>query len=114
MIPYQAKLYDKNTQYLKIDTGEAYTPEMLLQQFPTILNENAVLLCFNDMIYGVYELDYLLWKHSVSWNKNINIMLGQISEAVLSENTENTPIERIAAALEFLVLQSMPNTEVSE
>ena len=114
MIPYQAQLYNKDTQYLKIDTGEEYTPEMLLQQFPTILNENEVLLCFNDMIYGVYELDYLLWKYSISWNENINVLLGQISDAVLSENTENTPIERIAAALEFLALQSMPNVEVSE
>lgn len=114
MIPYQAQLYDENKQYMKMDTGEAYTKETLLQHFPTIHNKNAVLLCFNDMLYGVYELDYLLWKYSVSWNENINIMLGEISEAILSEETENTPIERIAAALEFLVLQSMPNVEESE
>lgn len=114
MIPYQAQLYDENTQYLKMDTGEAYTHETLLKQFPTIQNKNAVLLCFNNMIYGVYELDYLLWKYSIPWNENINVMLGQISEAVLSEQTESTPIERIAAALEFLVLQSMPNVEELE
>lgn len=114
MIPYQAQLYDENTQYLKMDTGEAYTHETLLKQFPTIQNKNAVLLCFNNMIYGVYELDYLLWKYSIPQNENINFMLGQISEAVLSEQTESTPIERIASALEFLVLQSMPNMEVSK
>lgn len=112
MIPYQAQLYDKNKQYMKMDTGEAYTRETLLMQFPTIQNKNAVLLCFNDMLYGVYELDYLLWKYSVSWNESIDIMLSRISDAVLSEKTENTPIERIAAALEFLALQSIPNAEV--
>lgn len=114
MVPYQAQLYNENTQYLKMDTGEAYTYETLLKQFPTIKNKNAVLLCFNNMIYGVYELDYLLWKYSISWDENIEIMLSRISDAVLSEKTENSPIERIAAALEFLVLQSMPNAEVSE
>lgn len=105
-----AEFYDSNKKYIKID-GEEYNEQTIVEDFPSIKSDGIVVFVEGMTRVVIYTapLDYLLHKYNIPESLKTDEMLMQITLAVNDDKTESTPLERIAAALEFLVLQSMPN-----
>ena len=107
------EIYNPQNAYLTKD-GQIYTEAMFMKDYPASVITTMVVYLYGRTIDHAETFDYLRGKHGIKVDIPDDVALNMIASEEEGIATESTPIERIAASLEFLVLQSMKGVEVSE
>lgn len=100
------EIYDKEKEYF-LPSGARYTHEMVVAKMPVVEVETCVVNCIGRC---VQEMDTLL---QAMEKRNVPPMLtpeeacAYINEYDAGKGEETPALERIAAALEFIVLSYM-------
>lgn len=101
---FTIEFYDENKTYYKNEGGE-YTKEEMITKFPKINTRNTVLVCENYSVpVKTMNIDHAQQEFGGDYNIDKEIMVASINSAILNSSTESSPLERIAAALEYLVM----------
>lgn len=97
------EIYDINKTYIK-PSGEIYTNDLFIKEYPAAQITKYALWVMGEVIIEAFPLSYIRGinkiPNSVSDEESIIIAT---NNRILKEE-ENSPIERIASALEFIEL----------
>jgi hypothetical protein len=104
------EIYDKEKEYTTPD-GEIYTPEMFIKNYSAAISETMAVYVYENTITDAHTMSYLRGKYNITNDVNNEMAIAIINNNVQIEKTESTPIERIAASLEYLVLLFMKEKE---
>ena len=98
------EFYDKNKTYFT-PQGQEITYETFKKDYPAV-DYTPMVCSVGDgvVIFEVYTYVSLCEEYGVSMDKESEKTLREIEMAMMSKNSENTPIERIASSLEYIVL----------
>lgn len=90
----------------ELQNGEKLSEEQMLALFPA-LGGGALIIVEGRTPIDSASYDYLLSKYYIEKPATIDEGLKLINNQLYFEQTESTPLERIAAALEFIELIMM-------
>lgn len=97
------EIYDPAKEYSTPD-GKLYTPKEFEKNYPSVNIEPMAVELMGRVIVSAAPLSYLKGMNQIKADVDNQKALSLISEKQNIKNTENTPLERIAAALEFFEL----------
>ena len=100
------ELYDKNKDYFTKD-GQIYSYEKVKKDYPAVDFTKLVVILYGRTVLKVETFDYLRGINRIKAGIPDDEALSQIANAEMVKLTESTPLERIAAALEFIELINM-------
>ena len=100
------ELYDKEKEYYTKD-GQIYSYDVVKKDYPAVDFTKLVVMLYGRTVLKVQTLDYLRGINRVKADVTDEEALEQIAHAEMVKETESTPLERIASALEFLELVNM-------
>ena len=100
------ELYDKNKEYFTKD-GQIYSCEQMQHDFPAVQYTKMVVFLYGRTIEKIEMFDYLKGINRIKADVPDDEALQMIEKAEELKRTESTPLERIAAALEFIELVNM-------
>ena len=101
-------IYDEKKEYTTAD-GKIYTKEMFYKNYPVAYSQQMAVFLYGNTIDDGIPVSYLLGKHGIG-TENIEEGIKKVNEMVRLKSDESTPIERIAASLEYLVLLFMEDS----
>lgn len=100
------EIYNSEKSYTTKD-GQIYTPEEFKRDYPAVNIEKMVVEVMGTVIISVFSFSYLKGINGVKADIPDEQALNLISQAEDIKKTESSPMERIAAALEFLEILNM-------
>lgn len=100
------EIYDKEKLYLTKDGG-IYSYEEFIKKYPAVLHTKMAVFCYENVIEKAEVFSYLLGINRISNTYTDEEALNILSNMEEEKTTESTPIERIAAAFEFIELLLM-------
>lgn len=100
------EIYDSKKDYFTKD-GQIYSYEKIKHDFPAVDYTKMVVTLYGRTIEKVETFDYLRGTNRIKADVPDEEALMLIAKAENIKKTESTPLERIAAALEFLELVNM-------
>ena len=100
------ELYDKNKDYFTKD-GQIYSYDVVKKEYPAVDFTKLVVMLYGRTVLKVETFDYLRGINRIKADIPDEEALSQIANAEMVKLTESTPLERIAAALEFIELINM-------
>jgi uncharacterized protein involved in propanediol utilization len=107
------EIYNPKNTYIT-DDGNYITPELFALEHNSV-NERLIAVGLEGRtIVEVKDYDYLRSKYSISSDVSDEQALKIINEAVKLASEESTPLERIAASLEYIVLHLISGGGIDE
>lgn len=103
---YIAEFYDFKKTYVTQD-GQLVDKEEFYKQYPAAKSIKMVVFLEGNALMEAYTFDYLQAHYSIPYNFDDNGKLALIQKMVNDEKTENSPLERIASALEYLAMTAI-------
>lgn len=100
---YTAELYNPEKTYVSKD-GQLITKEDFEKIYPASSYVKMVVFLEGNTLSEAYTLDYLIAHYVVPDFFEINQKIQIIEKMKNDESSENTPIERIASALEYIAM----------
>lgn len=100
------ELYNKEKEYFTKD-GQIYSYEKVKKDFPAVDHTKMVAILYGRTILRMETFDYLRGINRIKADVSDKEAISQIANAEMVKLTESTPLERIAAALEFIELINM-------
>lgn len=100
------EVYDLNKKYVKPD-GSEYTNELFVKDYPATSYTKMAVYVYENTIVKVSTVDYIRGINRISYEYNDETAMAMVSNIEQKAETESTPEERIAAALEFIELLNM-------
>lgn len=100
------EIYDKEKEYFTKD-GQIYSYEKVKEDFPAVDYTKLVVTLYGRTVEKVETFDYLKGINRIKADVTDDEALTLIEKAEELKRTESTPLERIAAALEYLELVNM-------
>lgn len=100
---YTAELYNSEKTYISKD-GKLITKEDFYKIYPAAQYVKMVVFLEGNAISEAYTFDYLVSHYVISDIFNDEQKVQMIEKMKNDEETESTPIERIASALEYIAM----------
>lgn len=100
------EIYNKNNEYSTKD-GQIYTPEMFEKDYTAVHSQTIAVRVYGNTIVEAHPMSYLRGINKIENDVSDEEAIAQINAIQQINETENTPIERIASSLEYLVLLFM-------
>ncbi len=104
------EVYDKEKEYVTKD-GKIYSEEMFRRDYPAVVSQKMAVYVYGNTITQAFPLAYLRGINGIENSMTDGNAMMLINERKQLDETENTPLERIAASLEYLVLLFMGNRQ---
>lgn len=104
------EIYNKEKEYATKD-GRIYTAEMFEINYPAVHSQTMAVYVYENVIAEAHPLSYLRGINQIDNSFTDEEAIIKINEQKQLDETENTPIERIAASLEYLILLLMENKQ---
>ena len=104
------EIYNKNNEYTTKD-GQIYTAEMFENDFTAVNSQTMAVYVYGNTITEAHPMSYLRGINKIENDVLDEEAIAQINAIQQINETENSPIERIASSLEYLVLLFMENKQ---
>lgn len=100
---YIAEFYNPEKEYVTKD-GQFIDKEEFYKKYPAAKSIKMVVFLEGNALMEAYTFDYLQEHYLIPSMLDDNGKLSLIQKMVNDEQTENSPIERIASALEYIAM----------
>ncbi len=100
------EIYNSQNEYTTKD-GKIYTEEMFREDYSAVVSQKMAVYVYGNTITEAYPLSYLRGINRIKNDVPDEEAIVIINDMKQLEESESSPIERIAASLEYLVLLFM-------